>query len=112
MENALADDQPLSTKDGGYIKTGFNGELDRLRSIMDGGGELLKKIEEREKEATGIKTLKVGFNRVFGYYIEVSKGQVDQVPDRYVRKQTLTTGERYISIKKSKGKCLRRGKEL
>ena len=97
VENALADDQPLSTKDGGYIKTGFNGELDRLRSIMDGGGELLKKIEEREKEATGIKTLKVGFNRVFGYYIEVSKGQVDQVPDRYVRKQTLTTGERYIT---------------
>ncbi len=97
VENALADDQPLSTKDGGYIKTGFNGELDRLRSVMDGGGELLKKIEEREKEATGIKTLKVGFNRVFGYYIEVSKGQVDQVPDRYVRKQTLTTGERYIT---------------
>ncbi len=97
VENALADDQPLSTKDGGYIKTGFNEELDRLRSIMDGGGELLKKIEEREKEATGIKTLKVGFNRVFGYYIEVSKGQVDQVPDRYVRKQTLTTGERYIT---------------
>lgn len=97
VENALADDQPLSTKDGGYIKTGFNEELDRLRSIMDGGGELLKKIEEREKEATGIKNLKVGFNRVFGYYIEVSKGQVDQVPDRYVRKQTLTTGERYIT---------------
>lgn len=97
VKNALADDQPLSTKDGGYIKTGFNEELDRLRSIMDGGGELLKKIEEREKESTGIKTLKVGFNRVFGYYIEVSKGQVDQVPDRYIRKQTLTTGERYIT---------------
>ncbi len=97
VENALAEDQPLTTKDGGYIKTGFNEELDRLRSIMDGGGELLKKIEEREKEATGIKTLRVGFNRVFGYYIEVSKGQVDQVPDRYVRKQTLTTGERYIT---------------
>ena len=114
VENALADDQPLSTKDGGYIKTGFNEELDRLRSIMDGGGELLKKIEEREKEATGIKTLKVGFNRVFGYYIEVSKGQVDQVPDRYVRKQTLTTGERYITqeLKKIEGEMLTAGERI
>lgn len=114
VENALADDQPLSTKDGGYIKTGFNEELDRLRSIMDGGGELLKKIEEREKEATGIKTLKVGFNRVFGYYIEVSKGQVDQVPDRYVRKQTLTTGERYITqeLKEIEGEMLTAGERI
>lgn len=97
VERALADELPINTRDGGYIRSGFNEELDKLRSITGGGRELLEKIEAREKEATGIKTLKVGFNRVFGYYIEVSKGQIGQVPDRYVRKQTLTNGERYIT---------------
>lgn len=97
VENALAEELPLNTRDGGYIKDGFNEELDRLRSITGGGKSLLEKIEEREREATGIKTLKVGFNRVFGYYIEVSKGQIGQVPDSYIRKQTLTNGERYIT---------------
>jgi len=97
VEKALADELPMNTRDGGYIKNGYNEELDRLRSITGGGRELLAKIEAREREATGIKTLKVGFNRVFGYYIEVSKGQIGQVPDRYVRKQTLTNGERYIT---------------
>ena len=97
VENALADELPLNTRDGGYIKDGFNEELDRLRSITGGGKSLLEKIEERERQATGIKTLKVGFNRVFGYYIEVSKGQIGQVPDSYIRKQTLTNGERYIT---------------
>ncbi len=97
IENAIVDEPPIVTRDGGYIKTGFNEELDRLRSITGGGKELLEKIETEEKEKTGIKTLKVGFNRVFGYYIEVSKGAVSQVPDRYIRKQTLTNGERYIT---------------
>lgn len=97
VERALDDELPVNTRDGGYIRSGFNEELDKLRSITGGGRELLEKIEAREKEATGIKTLKVGFNRVFGYYIEVSKGQIGQVPDRYVRKQTLTNGERYIT---------------
>lgn len=97
VENAIIDSPPLTTRDGGYIKDGFNSELDHLREITGGGEKLLKEIEEREKEATGIKTLKVGYNRVFGYYIEVSKGAVEQVPDRYIRKQTLTNGERYIT---------------
>lgn len=97
VENAIVNEPPVNTRDGGYIKEGFNKELDHLRSITDGGAELLKEIENKEKEATGIKTLKVGFNRVFGYYIEVSKGAADQVPDRYIRKQTLTNGERYIT---------------
>lgn len=97
IENAIDDDPPVVTRDGGYIKKGFNEELDRLRSITGGGQELLEKIEAREREATGIKTLRVGFNRVFGYYIEVSKGAVSQVPDSYIRKQTLTNGERYIT---------------
>lgn len=97
IENAISDNPPINTRDGGYIKDGFNEELDRLRSITGGGRELLEKIEEREKANTGIKTLKVGFNRVFGYYIEVSKGAADQVPENYIRKQTLTNGERYIT---------------
>lgn len=97
VENAINDNPPINTRDGGYIKDGFNQELDHLRSITGGGEKILKEIEEKEKQATGIKTLKVGFNRVFGYYIEVSKGAVDQVPDRYIRKQTLTNGERYIT---------------
>ena len=97
VENAISDDPPVLTKDGGYIKDGFNPELDRLRAITGGGKSLLADIEERERAATGIKTLKVGFNRVFGYYIEVSKGAADQVPDYYIRRQTLANGERYIT---------------
>ena len=96
VENAIVDDPPLTLKDGGVIKDGFNEEIDRLRKITGGGKDILTEIEERERAATGIRTLKVGYNRVFGYYIEVSKGQLDQVPAHYIRKQTLTTGERYI----------------
>lgn len=97
VENAIVDDPPLTMKDGGVIKDGFNEEIDRLRRITGGGKDILAEIEERERAATGIRTLKVGYNRVFGYYIEVSKGQLDQVPAHYIRKQTLTTGERYIT---------------
>lgn len=97
VENAIVDDPPLTLKDGGVIKDGFNEEIDRLRKITGGGKDILTEIEERERAATGIRTLKVGYNRVFGYYIEVSKGQLDQVPAHYIRKQTLTTGERYIT---------------
>lgn len=97
VENAIVDDPPLTMKDGGVIKDGFNEEIDRLRKITGGGKDILAEIEERERAATGIRTLKVGYNRVFGYYIEVSKGQLDQVPAHYIRKQTLTTGERYIT---------------
>ncbi len=97
VENAIVDDPPLTMKDGGVIKDGFNEEIDRLRRITGGGKDILAEIEERERAATGIRTLKVGYNRVFGYYIEVSKGQLDLVPAHYIRKQTLTTGERYIT---------------
>ncbi len=95
--NAIAENPPALTKDGGYIASGFNEELDRLRNITGGGKELLAEIEQREKELTGIKNLRVGYNRVFGYYIEVSKGNISLVPDRYIRRQTLTNGERYIT---------------
>ncbi len=95
--NAIKENPPALTKDGSYINDGFNEELDRLRDIASGGEGILKEIEEREREATGIKNLRVSYNRVFGYYIEVSKGNVSLVPDHYIRKQTLTTGERYIT---------------
>ena len=97
VSNAIKVDPPALTKDGGYINDGFNEELDRLRGITNGGEDILKEIEEREKEATGIKNLRVSYNRVFGYYIEVSKGNLSLVPDHYIRKQTLTNGERFIT---------------
>ncbi len=95
--NAIMPDPPALMKDGGYINDGFNDELDRLRSIATGGEDILKEIEEKEKEATGIKNLRVRYNRVFGYYIEVSKGNLSLVPEHYIRKQTVTTGERFIT---------------
>ena len=97
VDNAISDDTPVNFKDGGVIKEGFNSELDELRALLKGGKDILKGIEEREKERTGIKTLRVGYNKVFGYYIEVSKSFIDSVPDDYIRKQTLTNGERYIT---------------
>lgn len=97
VENAIAENPPALTKDGGYIRDGFNEELDRLRNVSRGGKDVLKVIEDQEKEKTGIKNLRVGYNRVFGYYIEVSKGNISLVPDHYIRKQTLSTGERYIT---------------
>ncbi|MCL2036135.1 MAG: DNA mismatch repair protein MutS [Oscillospiraceae bacterium] len=97
LENAIMPNPPVSTRDGGYINDGFNPELDRLRSLTTGGQELLSEIETRERESTGIKNLKVGYNRVFGYYIEISKSNIGSAPEHYQRKQTLTNGERYIT---------------
>ncbi|MBR2322121.1 MAG: DNA mismatch repair protein MutS [Clostridia bacterium] len=98
ISHALNDEISLSAlKDGGFVKEGFDRELDRLRDIAENSTTLLKELEEREKQATGIRTLKVGYNKVFGYYIEVSKSFKDKVPYSYVRKQTLTGGERFIT---------------
>ena len=97
LYNAIDDNPPLTIREGGMIKAGFNADVDYYRSIKDGGTDIMASIEQREKEATGIKTLKVAYNRVFGYYIEVSKSFIDQVPDRFVRKQTLANCERYIT---------------
>lgn len=94
---AIVDDPPFSVREGGMIRAGFNADVDYLRSIMSSSKTWISKIEETERKSTGIKTLKVGYNRVFGYYIEVSKSYVDQVPERFIRKQTLTNGERYIT---------------
>lgn len=97
IENALVDEPPVNVKDGGVIKDGFNEQLDGLRNIITGGKDIIEDIAQREREKTGIKNLKIGYNRVFGYYIEVTKSYYDLVPDNYVRKQTLANCERFIT---------------
>lgn len=97
LDASLAEDPPISVKEGGMIKEGYHEEADRLRHASKDGKSIILEMEAREKEQTGIKNLKISYNKVFGYYIEVSKSNVSLVPDRYIRKQTLTTGERYIT---------------
>ena len=97
LERAIIDNPPLTIKEGGIIREGFDADVDNYRRAMTEGKQWLATIEQQEKEKTGIKNLKIGFNRVFGYYIEVSKSNLGLVPDTYIRKQTLTTGERYIT---------------
>ena len=97
IENTLVDEPPITIREGGLIRPGFDPEADRLRDIMNGGKDTILAIELAERERTGIRTLKVSYNRVFGYYIEVSKSFIDQVPDYYIRKQTLANNERYIT---------------
>jgi len=97
IENTIVDDPPLTIREGGIIRKGASEEADKLRDIMEGGSGTIAAIEASEREKTGIRTLKVGFNRVFGYYIEVSKSFMDQVPAHYIRKQTLANCERYIT---------------
>jgi len=97
IESTIVDEPPMTVREGGIIRPGANADADRLRDIMDGGSGTIAAIEASEREKTGIRTLKVGFNRVFGYYIEVSKSFMNQVPGNYVRKQTLANCERYIT---------------
>lgn len=97
VENAIVDEPPVSVKDGGVIKDGFNKELDELRHIMNSGKDIIAEIEAREREATGIKGLKIGFNRVFGYYLEVTRSYYELIPEHYIRKQTLANCERFIT---------------
>ncbi len=94
---SIVDEPPFTVREGGMIRPGYNPELDELTAIMSDGKGVLTRIEVEEKEKTGIKTLKVGYNRVFGYYIEISRLYSDQVPEHYVRKQTLANAERYIT---------------
>ena len=97
IENTITDKPPLTVREGGIIRKGANEEVDRLNDIMAGGAGIMAAIEAEEREKTGIRTLRVNYNRVFGYYIEVSKSFVDQVPAHYIRRQTLTNNERYIT---------------
>lgn len=96
LQQAIVDEPPFSIREGGMIRRGYNDELDELLSIAQDNKTWMQNFEQRIKESTGIKTMKVGFNKVFGYYIEVSKGQTNSVPDYFIRKQTLVNAERYI----------------
>ncbi len=97
LERAIREDAPLAVQEGGMIKAGFHDELDELVQISRDGRGWLARLEGREREATGIHTLKVGYNKVFGYYIEVPKARIDAVPAHFVRKQTLVNAERYLT---------------
>ena len=97
LDRAIDDNPPFQVREGGIIKSGFDADVDYYRSILSNGESIMRNIEERERESTGIKTLKVSKNSVFGYFIEVTKSFINEVPDRYIRKQTLTNCERYIT---------------
>ena len=105
---AIVDDPPIALKEGFVIRDGYSAELDEVRSLVTGSREYLAGIESRERERTGIKNLRIGYNKVFGYYIEVTKSNLELVPTDYIRKQTLSTGERYITeeLKELEGKIL------
>ena len=109
IDEAIVEDPPISVKEGGIIKKGYSKEIDEYRNASTDGKKWIIELESREKELTGIKNLKVGYTRVFGYYIEVTKSFLNQVPeDRYIRKQTLTGGERFVTeeLKQIEGKIL------
>lgn len=97
IDKTIKDDAPITIKEGGVIKEGVSGELDYYKDLLDNGEKWLRDFEERERNLTGIRTLKVGYNRVFGYFIEVTNSNRNQVPNTYIRKQTLTGSERYIT---------------
>ena len=97
LEKAIIDNPPMLIRDGGVIAEGYDDELDDLRAIAENADQFLVDLEKRERERTGISTLKLGYNRVHGYYIEISRGQADRAPVEYVRRQTLKSAERYIT---------------
>ncbi len=97
IAETIGDEPPFSVREGGFIRDGYHEEVDHLRHILKGGKGIIAEIEAREKERTGIRTLKVGYNKVFGYYIEVSNSFKELVPETYIRKQTLVNGERFIT---------------
>jgi DNA mismatch repair protein MutS len=97
LEKSIQENPPMVIREGGVIADGYDNELDELRSLNSNAGDFLLDIEEREKQATGISTLKVGYNRVHGYYIEISRGQSEKAPVEYVRRQTLKNAERFIT---------------
>ena len=97
LDRAIDPKPPAQMKDGGYIKAGYSAKLDELRSVKNRANDLILEMEMRERDTTNIRTLKIGFNRVFGYYIEVSKSFKDKVPMHYQRRQTLANAERYTT---------------
>ena len=97
IDDSIKEDAPFSVREGGIIKSGYSAELDEIRNIMNSGKDFLLDIEQREREATGIRNMKIKFNKVFGYFIEITKANLDMVPEHYIRKQTLSNSERYIT---------------
>lgn len=97
IDKAICDEPPLAVKDGGLIKEGYSDELDKLKDSIKDGKSWISNLESTERERTGIRTLKIGYNRVFGYYLEVTKSFYDQIPENYIRKQTLANAERFIT---------------
>src|SRR5207249_8209867 len=97
IEATLADDPPVLARDGGFTRDGIDRELDELRTISRSGKQVIAEMETRERARTGISSLKVRYNRVFGYYIEISKSNLHAVPPDYLRKQTIAGGERFIT---------------
>ena len=108
ISDAIVDEPPFSVREGGMIKAGYNEEIDSLKAIMSDGAGVIASIENEQRELTGIPKLKVGYNKVFGYYIEVTNSYKDLVPETYIRKQTLTNCERYITqeLKDLEGKII------
>ncbi len=98
LESALLDEVPVSLREGNIIRPGYSEEIDKLKTASKNGREFIANLEAKERERTGIKNLKVGFNKVFGYYIDVSKGNLSKVPEDYIRKQTLVNNERFITL--------------
>ncbi len=97
IDRAICEEPPFSVKEGGLIKAGFSEELDQLNFSIKDGKAWISNLESTERERTGIKNLKVGYNRVFGYYLEVTKSYFDLIPENYIRKQTLANAERFIT---------------
>ncbi len=97
IDRAICDEPPFSVREGGILRTGYSEEVDRLRDIRDNGARMVSELETRERERTGIKKLKVGYNRVFGYYIDIPRASAQQVPEEYMRKQTLVSNERFFT---------------
>jgi DNA mismatch repair protein MutS len=111
---SIVEEPPISIKEGGIIKTGYNEELDELREITVNGKDWISNLQAKEREATGIKNLKIGFNKVFGYYLEVTKSYLKDVPDNYIRKQTLANCERYVTpeLKEMEAKILNADEQI
>ena len=97
IDDSINEDAPFSVREGGIIKSGYSQELDEIRNIMNSGKDFLLDIEQREREATGIRNMRIKFNKVFGYFIEITKSNLNMVPEHYIRKQTLSNSERYIT---------------
>ncbi|MEG1491291.1 MAG: DNA mismatch repair protein MutS [Oscillospiraceae bacterium] len=97
ISRAICDEPPFSVREGGILRSGYSEEVDRLRDVRDNGSRLVSELEQRERENTGIKKLKVGYNRVFGYYIDIPRASSEEVPETYIRKQTLVSNERFFT---------------